>query len=106
MTTVPNPVNSRTALPLVVDLDGTLLKVDTLYELFVSGLFAKPTQTLLSLLELRNGIAAFKYHLSKVARLDVGTLPVRDELLAYLKHESATGRNIHLATAADHSIAT
>jgi 4-hydroxybenzoate polyprenyltransferase len=107
MTTVlrENPVNSRTALPLVVDLDGTLLKVDTLYELFVSGLFTKPIQTLLSVLELRNGIAAFKYHLSKVARLDIGTLPVRDELLAYLKHEAATGRNIHLATAADQSIA-
>jgi hypothetical protein len=32
----PNPVSAPT-LPLVVDLDGTLLKVDTLYELFISG---------------------------------------------------------------------
>jgi 4-hydroxybenzoate polyprenyltransferase len=92
-------------LPLVVDLDGTLLKVDTLYERFISGLFSKPAQTLLSLFTLRNGIAAFKYHLARIAPLDVDSLPVREELLDYLKHESATGREIHLATAADQTVA-
>jgi len=100
-----NPNSARMALPLVVDLDGTLLKVDTLYELFVSCFFTKPIQTLLSLLKLRNGRAAFKCHLYKVGKLDVGTLPVHDELLAYLKHESAVGRSIHLATVADQSTA-
>jgi 4-hydroxybenzoate polyprenyltransferase/phosphoserine phosphatase len=101
----PDPVIAPTALPLVVDLDSTLLKVDTLYELFVSGFFAKPVQTLLSVFALRNGIAAFKHHLSKIAKLDVAALPVRDELLAYLKHESASGRELHLATAADEVVA-
>jgi 4-hydroxybenzoate polyprenyltransferase/phosphoserine phosphatase len=90
---------------LVVDLDSTLLKVDTLYELFVSGFFAKPVQTLLSVFALRNGIAAFKHHLSRIAKLDVAALPVRDELLAYLKQESASGRELHLATAADEVVA-
>jgi 4-hydroxybenzoate polyprenyltransferase/phosphoserine phosphatase len=90
---------------LVVDLDNTLLKVDTLYELFVSGFFANPIRTLLSVFALRNGIAAFKHHLSKIAKLDVATLPVRDELLAYLKQESASGRELHLATAADEIVA-
>ncbi len=109
MTTVlrdrPNPAIAQTALPLAVDLDGTLLKVDTLYELVVSGLFARPVQTLLSVFALRNGIAAFKRRLSQIAKLEVATLPVRDELLAYLRHESAAGREIHLATAADAVVA-
>jgi 4-hydroxybenzoate polyprenyltransferase/phosphoserine phosphatase len=93
-------------LPLVVDLDDTLLKVDTLYELFVSGLFNKPVQTLLSVFALRDGIAAFKHRLSGIVPLDVESLPVREELLEYLEHESAAGREIHLATAADQTVAT
>jgi 4-hydroxybenzoate polyprenyltransferase len=101
-----NPVRARTTLPLVVDLDGTLLKVDALHELFVSALFNKPIQTLLSLLALRDGMGAFMHRVSRIAKLDVETLPVREDLLAYLQHESALGRNIHLATAADPSVAT
>jgi 4-hydroxybenzoate polyprenyltransferase/phosphoserine phosphatase len=101
----PDPVDARTALPLVVDLDGTLLRVDTLYELFVLGLFARPVQTLLSLFALKNGIAAFKHRLSGIAQLDVGSLPVHEELLAYIKQEAAAGREIHLATAAEQAVA-
>lgn len=101
----PDPFVARSALPLVVDLDGTLLRVDTLYELFVLGLFARPLQTLLSLFALRNGIAAFKHRLSGVAALDVGSLPVHEELLAFVKQEAAAGREIHLATAAEKTIA-
>jgi UbiA prenyltransferase family len=93
----PDPVGARTALPLVVDLDETLLRVDTL--------FTRPVQTLLSLFALKNGIAAFKRRLSGIAQLDVGSLPVREELLAYLKQEAAAGREIHLATAAEQAVA-
>lgn len=99
------PVGAQTALPLVVDLDGTLLKVDTLYERFVSGLFTKPIDTLLSLFELRNGIAAFKYRLAELTRLDFDLLPVREDVLTYLQQEAASGREIHLATATDQTTA-
>jgi 4-hydroxybenzoate polyprenyltransferase len=102
----PNPAGAQTALPLVVDLDGALLRVDTRYERFVSGLFSRPFQTLLSLLTLRGGIAAFNHRLASFARLDVETLPVRGELLAYLDHEAAAGRQIYLAPAAERVIAT
>jgi 4-hydroxybenzoate polyprenyltransferase/phosphoserine phosphatase len=101
----PNPVGARTALPLVVDLDGTLLRIDTLYELFVLGIFTRPVRTLWSLFALKNGKAAFKRRLSAIAQLDVGSLPVREELLAYLRQEAAAGREIHLATAAGQAVA-
>ena len=94
------------SVPLVVDLDGTFLKVDTLYELFVGGLFTVPIATLRTLFALRHGIAAFKRELSAVGQLDVDTLPVRDDLLGYLNEEVAAGREIHLVTAADHSVAS
>jgi 4-hydroxybenzoate polyprenyltransferase/phosphoserine phosphatase len=100
-----HPVGPQAALPLVVDLDGTLLKVDTLYELFASAFFAKPVQTLLSLLALRNGRAAFKRQLSSLASLNVASLPVRNDLLGYLEQEAAAGREIHLATASDRIVA-
>ena len=44
-------------LPLIVDLDGTFLRVDTLYELFAAGLFTNPIQTIAAVLALKNGIA-------------------------------------------------
>jgi hypothetical protein len=50
-----------------VDLDGTLLTVDTLYEQFASGLFAKPVKTIVTLTVLRHGIVAFKRQLCSIA---------------------------------------
>src|SRR4051812_4238005 len=96
---------SRLTFPLVVDLDGTFLKVDTIYELFAAALFDKPLLTIISLLELRNGIAAFKRRLSAISPLNVGELSAREGLLAYLHEQAAAGREIHLATAAWRSIA-
>src|SRR5207253_84620 len=92
-------------LPLIVDLDGTFLKVDSLFETFAAGLFAKPLSSLLAILELRHGISAFKQRLTRVAEPDVESFPVREEVLAYLEHEAQSGREIHLATAADRVIA-
>lgn len=89
----------------MVDLDGTLLKVDTFYETLAAGLFAAPVNAIRALAELRHGISAFKKRLSEIAQLDVGTLPVRDELISYIRQEAAAGREIHLATAADQTIA-
>lgn len=96
----------RKSYPLVVDLDGTFLKVDTLYELFAAGLFARPVQTICALAALIHGIAAFKRRLCSVVELDFEVLPVRDELLTYLQHEAEAGREIHLATAADQAVAS
>jgi len=103
----PDTVCARAPFPLVVDLDGTFLTVDTLYELFASGLFAKPVETIRALSVLRHGIAAFKRQLCSIAELDFEMLPVRDELLTYLRTRPKRGgrsislrppiRSLHLA---------
>jgi 4-hydroxybenzoate polyprenyltransferase/phosphoserine phosphatase len=93
-------------LPLIVDLDGTFLRTDTLYELFAVGLAVSPLQTIAALFQLVHGIAAFKQRLAANVRLDIDTLPIRADFLAYLEGEAARGREIHLATAADFNLAS
>ncbi len=87
-------------LPIVVDLEHTYLKVDSLYELFVASLFSKPAQILRSLFQLTRGIAAFKCRLVEITKLDSASLPVHRELISYLEEQSARGRDIHLSTVA------
>ncbi|UYO53116.1 UbiA family prenyltransferase [Rhodopseudomonas palustris] len=98
------PIMDANRLPLAVDLDGTLLHIDTLYELFALALFRVPVQALLALFELRYGIAAFKRRLCDMAALDWTLLPARDALVEYLAEEAAAGREVHLVSAADQQI--
>src|SRR6202012_5323537 len=50
---------------------------------------------------LLQGKAALKRHLAQTIQLDVTHLPYNRELVQYLEEQSATGRPIYLATAAD-----
>lgn len=100
-----NSAGGPTALPLVVELDGTLFKVDMLYERVVLGLSAKLVPTMLSLLALKNGTGAFKARLFETADPDFEMLPVRDEFLAFLRHESAQSREIYFAPTTDQKVA-
>ncbi|MFN3522308.1 MAG: UbiA family prenyltransferase [Phenylobacterium sp.] len=92
--------------PLVVDMDGTLTRVDTLYELFAAALFKRPLAAIASLRVLfTGGIAPFKRAVGELGEIDVETLPLREDLVAHLVAEKANGRSLHLATAADRAIA-
>ena len=91
-------------LPLVVDLDGTLIKTDTLFEAFAEGLRVRPLQTALSVLKLPFGIAPFKAEMMRDHRIDLEVLPLNEEVLAYVRAEKAKGRAIWLVSAADQSI--
>lgn len=93
-------------LPLVVDMDGTLLRTDTLYECFAAAVFNRPIDAVVASARLFvSGIAAYKKRLAEIADLDCANLPLNEPLADYLKQEAARGRPIHLATAADRSIA-
>lgn len=91
--------------PLCVDLDGTLVKSDTLVD---SVLVLVRTHPLLALKTLRwilKGKAAFKAKISSLVSLDVAHLPYNKPLLAYLEQERGNGRKIFLATGADGKLA-
>jgi phosphoserine phosphatase len=93
------------ALPLCVDLDGTLVQSDTLHD----SIFALARQRPLALLQLPfwvlRGKAAFKAEVAKAVTLDVARLPYNRPLLEFLKAQHAAGQRIYLATAADAKLA-
>ena len=90
------------ALPvLCVDLDGTLVKSDTLYDSALAVARHKPLALLNLPGWLLQGKAALKRHLAETIQLDIAHLPYNRELLQYLEQQRALGRPIYLATAAD-----
>jgi len=91
--------------PLVVDMDGTLLRADTLHEGCLTLIRQRPLRGMLLLGSLLKGKAAFKQQVAARALLDVASLPVNAPFLAWLREQKAAGRKIVLCTAADQRIA-
>jgi 4-hydroxybenzoate polyprenyltransferase/phosphoserine phosphatase len=100
---LPPPAALAVALPLCVDLDGTLVRSDTLVEGFCA--LATDPRVFGALRRLANGRAAFKQAVAAGVRLDPALLPYNETLLAYLRTQKAAGRRLILATAADQRIA-
>ena len=91
--------------PLCVDLDGTLVKSDTLIDSLL--VLARTHPLLLFRLpeKLLHGKAAFKAFVTDHVSLDVAHLPYNRRLLQFLQHEHSRGRSIYLATGADSRLA-
>lgn len=86
--------------PLVVDLDGTLLKSDILLESGLAFLHAQPLHFYQPLLWLlRGGKAQLKARLAESVFVDVANLPFNRTVLEWLHEEKARGRTLILATA-------
>ena len=92
-------------IPLCVDLDGTLVKSDTLVDSLLVLLRTRPALVFKLPGQLLRGKAAFKAFVSASVTLDVAHLPYNRGLLEFLKREHAQGRAIYLATGADLSVA-
>jgi 4-hydroxybenzoate polyprenyltransferase len=95
----------QTALPLCVDLDGTLVKSDTLRDSLLVLVRQRPFSLLQLPFWVLQGKAAFKAHIAKYVTLDAAHLPYNRPLLQFLEQQHATGRPIYLATAADEKLA-
>ena len=107
---VETPGNGRrdatSPVPLVVDLDGTLIRSDLLDESFLASLSAQPLGALAALGPLLSGDrAGLKRRLAESAGLDPTLVPVREDLLGHLRAEKAAGRTLLLATASDGRLA-
>lgn len=101
----PAPVLDPTSLVLCVDLDGTLVKSDTLLDSVLTLARHHPSALLHLLRWILLGKALLKQRIGDAVLLDVAHLPYHHELLQYLEQQHATGRPIYLATAADAAIA-
>ncbi|HEX9146423.1 MAG TPA: UbiA family prenyltransferase [Candidatus Binatia bacterium] len=89
-------------VPLVVDLDGTLLRTDLPFESAVRLIKQKPWLALLMPFWLVKGRAYLKHKIFQRVHLDVSLLPAHEELLNWLRDEKTRGRRLVLATASDY----
>ncbi len=98
---------AKTVSPvLCVDLDGTLIRGNVLWECVLILLKTRPFTLLLLPFWLLSGRAAFKRQLAARVHLNPARLPYRPQVLELLQREKASGRRIALTTAADHTLAT
>ena len=92
-------------IPLVVDLDGTLIRTDLLAESGLSYIKESPYHALKLAGLLFKGKASLKRELAKEFQFDVTTLPYVPEVLTYILEQKSRGRKIILATASDAALA-
>ena len=97
---------SSTIRPLCVDLDGTLIKSDTLIDSLLVLVRANPLAALRTPLWALRGKAALKDKVTSIVSLDVTHLPYNRPLLKYLEEQNTEGRKLYLATGADGRLAT
>lgn len=91
--------------PLCIDLDGTLVRTDTLVESFFLLIKKNPFYAFLCVLWLLRGKASLKNEIAKRVTMNASSLPYNESLLAMLHNEHRNGREIWLCTAANEKIA-
>ncbi|WP_438987541.1 UbiA family prenyltransferase, partial [Marivivens donghaensis] len=87
--------------PLVLDIDGTLLRTDMLFENFWAGLGTDPIRTIKAGASLFRKPARLKESIYNIADIRVDLLPVNTEVLEFAKAAQADGREVILASASD-----
>lgn len=98
-------MNNALLPPLVVDLDGTLLRSDLLLETGIAFVRNRPLQLLKPLGWLLKGKANLKKELADTTDVDVSVLPYDPQVIALIQTERRLGRRIVLATASYYSLA-
>jgi 4-hydroxybenzoate polyprenyltransferase len=103
--TAASAKHSDLARPLCVDLDGTLIKSDSLFDGLCQFMRRNPAEFWQLPQWLAGGRARLKAEVARRAPLDPVRLPYNTELLGYLQSERRKGRQIFLTTGADGPLA-
>jgi 4-hydroxybenzoate polyprenyltransferase/phosphoserine phosphatase len=91
---------STGVIPLVVDVDGTLVRTDLLWEGLVRVVLRRPGRLAALPFALLRGRAAFKAEVAEASALDTSLVPLEPATLALIEAARAEGRPIVLASAA------
>ena len=94
-----NPFSPQSAVPLVVDLDGTLIKTDLLFESANQFIAHHPFRLATLLGWLAQGKSYLKAKLAQSYAIDARYLPYNRNLISWLSEQHQQGRKIILATA-------
>jgi 4-hydroxybenzoate polyprenyltransferase len=92
-------LNPEILKPLVVDLDGTLIKTDLLYQSLFSYVKRYPLTLFSPFVWLSRGKSQLKEELARHIDIDVSVLPYNQTVLEFIKAERSKNRPIILATA-------
>ncbi len=90
---------SQSDPPLIVDLDGTIIKSDLLFEGLILLLRKHPFYLFHLFIWLLKGKLRLKEEIFKRVRIDPTLLPYNTHFLDFLKSEKENGRKLVLATA-------
>ncbi len=104
---MPSPAvtEPKEIVPLCVDLDGTLIKTDLLWESLVRLLKNNPLYLLAVPVWLLRGRAHLKAQVASRVCLDAATLPYFEPLMEFLRTQRRAGRPLFLVTASDSRLA-
>ncbi len=103
--TMHETIKAVDTVPLAVDLDGSLLKTDSLIESLLQFLTSHPFWFPVLFFWLFKGKAYFKQQVCRRVTLDVSSLPYNIDILKYLRDQHQTKRPLVLVTGADECIA-
>ena len=88
-------------LPLFVDLDGTLIKTDLMFESICVLLKRNPFSLIMLAIWLVKGKAYLKARLAERVHLNISNMPFNAEFLDFLGDEERRGRQLILISAAN-----
>ncbi|MCK5663889.1 MAG: hypothetical protein KAI17_10400, partial [Thiotrichaceae bacterium] len=91
-------------IPLCVDMDGTLLKTDSLYELFLLLFKKNPLYCILAVTWLMKSKAHFKAEITNSVQLSAEGLPYNEDIIEYIKAQDPE-REILLVTGSNKKVA-
>lgn len=91
-------------MPLCVDLDGTLIRSDTMWESMRWLVKRNPLRIFSFFVWWAGGRAYLKRQLARRARIDVAALPYHREFIRWLRQQKESGRRLVLVTASDQSM--
>jgi len=94
-------VTGNQNVPLAVDLDGTLIRTDMMWESLSRLLRRNPLAIFPILFWWTRGRALLKQKLAARVQIDPAALPYHQKFLDWLRAEKRAGRKIILATASD-----
>jgi len=89
------------AKPLALDVDGTFLRTDMLYECFWAALGKHPLKTLRACATHLGRRQVLKRALADIADLRTDLLPVNDDVAGIARQAQTDGREVVLASASD-----
>lgn len=96
------PPLPQTAIPLIVDLDRTLCRSDTMHEALIGLVASRPVWIFRLPSWLSSGKKGFKHALADQRTVDPAQLPYDQDVVNLIETARAEGRQVALISASDH----